>query len=288
MAMLLRQRFWLTACLALALGGCLFRRDATAPNWMKALGGPTGADVVVMDIAVLEVPAGDRYVNGELWSAADDQILAPEVRKRLDDNGLRVAKVSGRPPDGLLNLLTSERSNRNARQARKRANDTYVTPIGAQRDVLRFQLAGDGAAEPSSFEQAQCAIQITPVLNSDGKLQLQFVPQVQHADRKRGMLSPAIALALQTQRPVETFSGLRWEVPVGLNEYIVIGTRFDKPQSLGNQFLVTAEGDRPTQRVLAIRAGRLGQSIEAPAPLVGDLPRMTIPAVSPGSRLAIP
>jgi hypothetical protein len=286
MALLRPMRFGLLGLAVLALAGCLFRRDVHAPSWMKPFAGPAGSDVIVMDVAVLEVPVGDPYVNSELWSAADDQVVAPEIRKRLEENGLRVAKVCGRPPDGLLGLLTSERSNRNARQARKRSGDPYSVAIGPQRETLRYQ--PDGAGEANLFEQASCFLQITPQLGKDGKVQMQLVPQVQHADRKHGMLSPTIAMVLQTQRSTESFAPLRLDVPIGLNEYILVGAYFDRRESLGFQFFVTGTGERPVQRLLAIRAARMGQAAEPGAPLAAELAPPSTPAIRAGTPLAIP
>jgi hypothetical protein len=288
MAMLRRPLLGFTGLFVLTVAGCLLRRDEITPNWLKPFTGPAGADVIIMDIAVLEVPVGDKYINGELWSAADDQIVPPEVRKRLDENGLRVAKVCGRPPDRMLDLLTSERSNRNARQVRKRANDSYGVIIGPQREACSFQMPGDDAKTASTFEQANCLLQLTPQLAKDGSVQVQVLPQVQHADRKRGMLSPTVALGLQSQRPIDGFSSLRFDVPLGLNEYLIIGTQFDRPQSMGYEFFVHNEANRPVQRLLAVRAGRMGQGTDVGAPLVNDAVRSSSPAAQAGAPLSIP
>ncbi len=122
------------------------------------------------------------------------------------------------------------------------------------------------------------------MLAADGKVQLQFVPQIQHADKKKtGQLLPTLALGLQGNRTTETFSAISWDLPLDANEYIIIGTRFDKPQSLGFCTMVTTDNDRPIQRLLAIR--RLGQSADAALPITERLP--TRPKVSAGP-LAIP
>jgi len=247
----------------LLLAGCLWQRGAGGKSWTLPFAGPTGADVVDVQVAVLEVPAGDRYANTSLYTQIDDQILAPEIRQRLEENGLRVAKVIGRPPDGLQDLLTSDRSNRNPQHVRVRSNNNKIVPLGPSREVCQFQLAADGREEAIALEQAQCLMQVTPVIGEEGKINLQFLPQIQHADRKRqGQFIPTIALALQSSRATEGYPALRWDVTLGPNEYAVVGARFDKPQSLGYRFFVTAEGEKPTQRVLAIRTGRSGQAIE--------------------------
>src|SRR5205085_7442522 len=75
------------------VAGCLGPQPARPNGWLdrlKQLGGPQGADLVVMDVAVLERPAGDHYLNGPLWSTIDEQSVDLERRAVLEDNGLRV------------------------------------------------------------------------------------------------------------------------------------------------------------------------------------------------------
>jgi len=246
--------------LVVLLAGCLWPRTTGGVNWTRPFSGPVGADVIAIEVAVLEVPAGDRFINASLFTQIDDQILSPEIRQRLDENGLHVARVNGRPPDALLDLLTSERSNHNARHVRVRSNNGTNVPLGSVREVCQFQLAADGKEEMIALEQAQCMLQVTPALADEGKITVQFLPQIQHADRKRqGQLIPTIALALQGNHATDSYPALRWEVVLNPNEYVVVGTRFDKSQSLGYRFFVTAEGEKPTQRLLAIRTSRFGQ-----------------------------
>src|SRR5947209_2927371 len=76
----------------------------------RPFSGPTGGDVVQIDVAVLERPLGDRFLNRELWELADEQAITLEQKAVLDDNGFRVCQIGGLPPAGLQALLTSERS----------------------------------------------------------------------------------------------------------------------------------------------------------------------------------
>src|SRR5260221_1268017 len=153
--------------------------------------------------------------------------------------------------------------------------------------MCQFQLAAEGTEEAVALERAQCLMQVTPVIGDEGKITVQFLPQIQHADRKRqGQLIPTIALALQSNRATEGYPALRWDVTLGPNEYVLVGARFDKPQSLGYRFFVTAEGEKPTQRLLAIRAGRFGQANEFSS--VSDSSKTRPLAAQAAAMLAIP
>jgi len=284
-----RYRFLLIPLVAAV--GCLNPPGGKGSSWkdrLRSFTGPVGADVVVFEVAVLEVAAGDRYVNGEMWASVDDQVLPAEARRKLEEQGFRVGKVNGRPPDKLQDILTSERHNRAARRVSKRSGSPYPILMGPQHEAFQFEPGLDGKPQSPVYELAQCHIQVTPVISPEGKVQFQFAPQIQHADKKKtAQLMPTLALGLQGNHATETFSALAWEVPLDVNEYIIVGTRFDKPQSLGFRLMVTAEGDRPAQWLLAIR--RLGQPNDAAGALTEAGPvRPPVPAAHASTPLAIP
>src|SRR5262245_13215970 len=111
------------ACLSLA--GCFLVEPMGKALWPKRQRpgeGPVGPDVVVMDVSVLVAPVGDRYVNEEVWTEADEQVLSAEARAALRDSGLRVGIVTGRS-DKLLELLTSKRSNPNQMRYQHRSGN---------------------------------------------------------------------------------------------------------------------------------------------------------------------
>lgn len=267
--------------------GCLWPGKGTGVNWSRPFSGPVGPDVVAVEVSVIEVPAGDRFLNLELWASIDEQILAPDLRRKLEDNGFRVAKVSGRPPDGLQDLLTSEKSNRSPRHVRVRSGNPVNVPLGPQRPTCQF-IVSDGKDETLALEQAQGNLQITPVIGQDGQISLQFLPQMQHADKKKqGNLIPTIALGLQGNRATDGYPALKWETHLGLNEYLIVGSRLDKQQALGYRLFVTSEGEKPTQRVLAIRTGKVGGGDEALGQ-PGTPIRTKAPPPAPATPLSIP
>src|SRR5258708_4499472 len=71
---------------------------------------------VQMDVALLERPAGDAYLNKELWSYTDETVVGLDARPRLDANGIRVGQIVGMPPGEFQRLLTSPRACLNPRR----------------------------------------------------------------------------------------------------------------------------------------------------------------------------
>ncbi len=253
----------LAAFLALGMAGCfLFQQGGKSifPNrsWLgSAVAGP---DDVYIDVAVLQVPIGDRYVNDELWTETDEQVLSPVLRANLEDNGLRAGLVNGRTPDHLLELLTSKRSNPNATHYRRLKGVSTTIDLASEIPICEFSLQSGGETRAIHLEQATGQIQVVPSMEADNKVHLTFTPQFEYRDLdKWSRLNPGVALSLQGQRSTESYSALAWELTVAANEYVVIGARFEKPKTLGFQFFVTPDQDRPIQRLLAVRAGRFSK-----------------------------
>ena len=244
-------------------GGCVGQPQRPAPLFdaRRSFGGPDGDDVVQIDVAVLERPAGDRYVNHDLWELADEQGVNLERKPVLEDNGFRVCQIGGLPPAGLQGLLASPRSNPDPRQVRLHAGTPNAVPLGPPRDHCHFELKQEDRALPADLEQAQCLVEVVPALAEDGRILLRFTPHVKHGKPVLGPQprhDPAGTLRweLETNQPDEAYPWLSWDLTVAPNEYVVVGTRLDRPGTLGHCCFLHAEGRPPVQRLLVIRTAR--------------------------------
>jgi hypothetical protein len=57
-------------------------------------------------------------------------------------------------------------------------------------------------------------------------------------------------------QPDEAYPWLSWELTVAANEYVVVGTRLDRPGTLGHCCFLHGEGRPPVQRLLVLRTAR--------------------------------
>jgi len=243
----------LNGCVAPPPDGPVGRYEAKVP-----FHGLSGDDVVQLDVFVVERPAADRCLNREVWELADEEVLK-DKKSLLEENGLRACVLGDSPPDGLRALLRSERSCANPRRLRLHAGRPTQIVLGPAASDLAFQLRQDGRTADVSLDQAQCLLQVTTRLTGDGRMNLQFAPQVRHGEpvslprpmREGGSLHWGV----QTEQPTETYPGLGWEMTVPPNTYIAVGTLLDRPDTLGQRAFLSAEAPR-TQRLLVLRPGR--------------------------------
>jgi hypothetical protein len=248
------------------LVGCTAGRPVNPAAWLTRRpppAPPPAKEVVLMEIALLECPVGDQFINDQrdgLWSQADEQIVTPEQKTILAENGFRVGQISGMIPDELQMLLTSKRNNVNPRQRQVSAGHPAKLLLGPATPQIQFTAKEDGEPEQVSVDKAQCMFVVVPGLMPDGKVKLRFTPQVEYGEkipnyRPDDNLSGWVR---EVERPTKTFANLSWETTLAPNQYVVVGTRFDQRQSLGFASFVQTDASNPVQRLLVIRAGRLG------------------------------
>lgn len=253
--------------LAACLAGCLTGQSVQTTAFLDRFrtgDGPPAPDLIHMEVAILEVPPGDHYANQELWAQADDQVLPLDQKVLLEDNGFRVGQVGGMPPPGLQALLTSERSC-SARHIQLHANHSTPVPIGEVHSTCQFTLISDGRVTAVDLPEGQCQLVIVPTLASEGRTRLHFTPEV-----RSGKPSPSFrpmddrsGWMLGEMKPTKQYPTLAWDVTLELNEYVIVGGRFDQPGTLGHVCFMPGEEPTPRQRLLAIRTGRPAVGVAA-------------------------
>jgi hypothetical protein len=280
--------------LCVALFGCLLTGCASgvavqSSAFLEALRpshGPTGPDIVDIEVALIEGPVGDHYLNGELWTLADDQVVAVERQGLLEDNGFRVGQVGGIPPAGLQERLTSQRSCVDSRRFRLHAGTSTPINLGNTISRCHFQVHQSTDGEVVALEHADCALLVVPSLTADGKTRLNFTPQIQSGKPEKfyGVAPGRAGWVVEEQRPTAQYAALDWEVTLDVNEYVVIGARFDHPETLGHAFFVRGGEPAPKQLLLVVRTSRVLAGVEGAEDLksqdqdIGESPPLALRA----------
>ncbi len=254
--------------IVLAAGCVTEEKTSSTTSWLprfRPFQGPVGPDVVQMEVAVIERPVGDAYIDDELWQVADERVISPERKALMEEGGLRVGQVSGlMTPPGLLSLLTSKKACADPRLRRVRTGQVVPLAIGPEMPTCRFGLRRAGDWQTFDLHKAQCRITIAPSLGHDGQTTLAFTPQIIHGDSVQTfkVADDRSGLLMVSQRPTETFTELAWEARLGPNEYLIIGGRYDRPGTFGHECFVRVDDAAPVQRLLVVRTGPL----ERPGP----------------------
>ena len=232
-------------------------------------GASASAEVVYLDVAVLERPCGDTYLDQEVWESGDEQGVELELKPLLEDNGLRVCTF-GLLPDRLQALLASPRFCPSPRRFRTEPDKATPLQVGPVRDVCSFTVRPGGEAKTLSFEQARCEFDVLPVMEDEGRVRLRFTPRVRHGKPRRETHvardpDGQLRWAMEAAEPTEEFADLRFELCVGSGEYVAVGTWQDKQGTWGHGCFVPA-GSK-LQYLLVMRATRAQQGDEPAGPI---------------------
>jgi hypothetical protein len=222
-----------------------------------------------MEVVLLERPVADSYINQEVWQTADEQIVPLERKAVLEKNGFRIGQIGGLTPGGLQNLLASSQSCVDPRRHYIRVGNPRLLALGPQMRQCRFRLDLDEEAGDSVFEQALCSVNVLPTLGDKGALHLQFTPQIDYGTAQfQAQPSPeGSGFEFQHKRPTKPFPALSWELNVSPNQYIIIGAKAERFDTLGTQCFIRRDEPNPVQRLLVLRAWRPGTGAPGDASL---------------------
>ena len=156
-----------------------------------------------------------------------------------------------------------------------------------------FELREGGRSTLVELDHAQCQLLVTPHLTDDGKITLRFTPHVNHGEttlipRPLHEASGTRSWDLQAQQPSETYSKLSWEVTLATGEYVLIGTRLDRTDTLGQRAFLLTDAAKPVQRLLVLRTCRAAEAAPAPDGSHGKAPPLALQAGLSSARGVAP
>jgi hypothetical protein len=220
---------------------------------------------VQLEWGLIERPVGDRYLNEDLWSLANEQVVPLEQKDLFDFDGLRIAQMGGLLPSAFQDLVRSERSNPSPQRKLVRAGKPTLLEIGPLRaececgEPRPALLTGLWPPEHQiHLVNAQFAIEVTATPADADKVQLSFTPQVRHGEAKP-TIKPAedgSGWTSSSQATIDKYGELSWVVTLASTEYLIIGGRSESRNSFGKAAFLRIDEPRPVQRLLVIRVAR--------------------------------
>ncbi len=279
-----------------ALFGC----DMTQPNLRKPSttigrgGRLVEAKRCALAVVILTRTRDDRLLSESIWQVADEQLLAPELRRALQANGLRVGRISGDLPHEVDALLRAESTDQPSVSniVNPSGQSTLVDPTHAQaRSSINLLLSQpDGKVTGKPYEDAKGYLRITPALEGTSAVSLRIVPEVHHGPVEKGygmvptgdVAAPREFKLTQGQKE-ETFRELLATLALEPGQWAVLGSRAECRGSLGDLIFCNAElnGDRELQTVVLIQARR-GEGATSPGEAKAvDFPLALLPGAKP-------
>ncbi len=279
-----------TLALALAttavLAGCTLNKNDLRRDQASALFGRLGAGGQVIEpkrctlkAAILPRPLRDKAVNEAVWAAADEQAVAPEARRSLQANGLRVGVITGGLPAEVEGALAAPPPDK-VEPAEFNLPDGANTLVNLAETTPETSLLlnRDGRAFGKPYKDASGWFRVTASHDGPTGVALRFAPEIHHGPVARrfdslpgnpGSMS-SMQFMVKDGQQEETLRELTATLTLQPGQVAVIGCDPDRRGSLG-AFLFTkpeANSDRLMQKVLLIWAARSnpGEPGSQPAP----------------------
>jgi hypothetical protein len=284
----------------LAAAGCTLnrsdvRRGAGAdPSLIGRLGGGAGAGGQVIEpkrctlsVVILTRPAHDRAVDEAVWASADEQVVAPEVRRVLQANGLKLGLITGGLPVDLDRAIHAPPPNKVERPEFSLPDGSNNTLISLTESLpeTTLLLNREGRTSGRDYHDAKGFVRITATQDGPTGVTLRVAPEIHHGQVARrftplpdgvGTLNTMEPLAIKDAQDETTFRDLTATFTVQPGQAVVLGGDPDRPGSLG-AFLFTQpepKSDRLLQKVVVVWASRNNNGIPGSHP-VPPTPRLT-------------
>jgi hypothetical protein len=260
-----------------AVAGCSQTRPDARPDAGQGLGallGREGGGQVIepkrcaLKVLILPRPLHDKAVETAVWSAADEQVLAPETRRVLQANGLRVGVITGGLPADVETAVNAPPPDRiDPAEFNLPDGDNTLVSLIESAPQASLLLNRDGRAFGRDYKDASGWFRVTATQDGATGVALRFVPEVHHGPVQRrfdslpngggNALNPMQFMVKDGQQE-ETLRDLAATLTLQPGQVAAIGCDPDRRGSLG-YFLFTqpeANSDRLIQKVVLVWASR--------------------------------
>lgn len=276
-----QSRLWMTAGLTASslavilvlssLPGCNPHKDQLRPeNLFGRIGRQTGQIIeprkCMLRVAILNRPFRDAAINETVWKVADEQAIAPEARRALELNGVRIGQITGELPAELDAIL-------NAPPPHKVEPASFLLDDGDQTlismcdpvDQVSLLLNRENRPYGKDFQAASGYFRVTATHEGGDGLALRFTPEIHHGPVQRSYqpLTHATPYAPQQFRindgqQEEALGDLAGSLVLEPGQVAVIGCRPEQERSLGAFLFTSAEnhGDQKRQKLVLVWASR--------------------------------
>ncbi len=287
----------------MAVAGCTLSRsdqrhdqsDTTTSLLGQVNGG--GGQVIepkrcALKVVILPRPLRDKVVDESVWTVADEQVIAPEVRRALQANGLRVGVITGSLPAAVEAAVNAPPPNRvdPAEFNLPDGSDTQVS-LSETSPEVSLLLNRDGRAFGRDYKDASGRFFVTASHDGPTGVALRFVPEIHHGPVLRrydsltgnGGALNTMQFMLRDGQQKEILRELATALTLQPGQVVVIGCDPDRRGSLGS-FLFTqaeADSDRLIQKILLVWASRNDNGEPGSQPSPTEMPRPRLLPVEP-------
>ncbi len=224
-------------------------------------------DAVVMDLAFASLRGAEPNTYTDIWKAADEQPLSPELRRSLATNGLRVGIFGQQLPEELRTILDAKPrllesiSQGNADELELDGGRQHMPLRAGHRSIVKASnvfenlpvlISEDGAVRGQQLKDARCVFSLKAHPLGDGRVKVLLTPEIEHGETKTRWMGSEGMMIQQTGQERLVLDRLQWEVVLRPGESMLVSGTPDN-RGLGEYFFSQNTGGNPHRRLLLLR-----------------------------------
>lgn len=262
-----------TCCAAVVLATALLTGCAIFPNITlstlpelkpHAAAHPVAPqEAIQLEIFFVERPPDDPLLGDALWRELDQIAnLAPDVRSRLRQNGLRFGLAGTQPPYALSALMNSPAD---AGQGRRTLRQEYQMPSGVSHlfpcgqlpNPVAVTIDNDGSLRERSYSNARGVVRCRVERSQPGWARIEVLPEIHHGQFRMRPHATDEDWDWGGGQEVDSLYGQRFTVELNEGESLVLGAIGEQAQSIGSRLFRTSPQGTPIDKLLVIRLSRI-------------------------------
>ncbi len=208
------------------------------------------ADAVGLEFGIAEIDSATTESFEELWRLLDQQALPLDLRKRLDQNGIRAAIMSTRPPRvlhelvGEKQIIVSELTPLEKQLYKKgllrpqkrmvaherisnREGQTHPIVVSETHPQVSWIIRSGDKQTAGSGENVRGLITLTTFPQGDGSVRIVLIPEIHHGRARHQIGVAERSFLLHAGQTVNQIEDLKFEVTLRPGESIVIAPTAD-------------------------------------------------------------
>jgi hypothetical protein len=225
------------------------------------------ADVVLLEIAFVRLPAANEVAYDAIWQAADEQQLPAELRSSLATNGIRVGIFGQELPSQLRELLDTRPTNFESlsegtaadlemggsrQRLPARAGHRSIIKASTVHSSLPVLLSEDGKVRGHQLSDARCVFALKPYPLGDGRARLTLTPEIEHGESKPRFTGSEGMIIQQTSQDRLVLDRLRVEATLSPGQTLMLSAT-PEIKGLGEYYFSQQISGALERRILLIR-----------------------------------
>lgn len=256
------------ACLG---GGCASwsNEKSTESNSQLLPPRQLNPDSVLIETVLVRFPLSAEEELSEIWRLTNESVCDWDLRRRLDQNGIRTGVILGGLPQRIRQQLenTAEKQTTDALehaglaadvdnkmmqlQCRSgRRKDLLVKP--EMREAFTILSTSEGKyVTGETFDRATLLFDLRATPHGDGSATVSLTPEVQHGEHRQTFVSTEFGVRPEMRRGVRSWGELKLSVKLWPGQILMVAGTFP-PKSLGSSFFVSQTADHSHEHVLLL------------------------------------